>query len=498
MKRYKKLIILGAILLAAIIAVVVITQINVYKEKIDSTVETIITIDPDEVTSLSWNYGEEGLSFHKDSESEDESDDALWLYDEDSEFPVDASKISELLSPFEEFETEFTIEDVEDYAQYGLDEPMCTVTIVNGDETLEVKFGNYSTMDEERYVSIGDGKVYLASVDPTENFDIELKDMIKNDEIPSLTDPSDISFAGSENYSIYRDESGKLSCCLDDVYFRDEEGETQAFDTDYVENLLSEIEGLDEGEYVTYNATDEEISKYGLDSPDLTTTVTYVSESEDSDDEEDAEKTYSTFEISFSKSDEVTEEKETTTSEEETDSEEADSEEEEESEYDAYVRIGDSKIIYKISSSDYEALTAVSYDDLRHTNVYTAGTEQMEGVDVTLNGEDYSFVLGKSKDEDSEDEDAFFYNDEEIDFSDFETYLEALVVNEFTDEEPEKDEEISLKIKLSNDNFPEVDIELYTYDGTNCLAVLDGKTLGLVSRASVVSLIESVNELVLN
>ena len=36
------------------------------------------------------------------------------------------------------------------------------------------------------------------------------------------------------------------------------------------------------------------------------------------------------------------------------------------------------------------------------------------------------------------------------------------------------------------------------YDGTNCLAVVDGTPVSLVARADVVDLIEAVNEIVLN
>lgn len=37
-------------------------------------------------------------------------------------------------------------------------------------------------MDSQRYVSIGDGNVYLAVNDPMDYFDVTLSDMILNDE----------------------------------------------------------------------------------------------------------------------------------------------------------------------------------------------------------------------------------------------------------------------------------------------------------------------------
>ena len=74
-----------------------------------------------------------------------------------------------------------------------------------GEENYEILLGNYSEMDEERYVSIGDGNVYLVQDDPLDSFDIELSDMIRQNEIPEMESVTEIQFAGSENYkAVYR------------------------------------------------------------------------------------------------------------------------------------------------------------------------------------------------------------------------------------------------------------------------------------------------------
>ena len=510
MKRYKKLIILGGVLVLCLIAVFVVTRINVYKEKISSTVETILEIDADTVTSLSWSYGDNALAFHKDEESSTD-DEAVWTYDDDEAFPVDEVKISDLLYPFSEFTTEFTIDEVEDYGQYGLDDPMCVITIVTDDTTVEIKFGDYSTMDQERYVSIGDGKVYLATKDPTDDFDLELKDMIQDDDLPDFDEVSDVKFAGIENYDIYSDETGTLSWCEDDIYFTDVDGEAEAFDTTKVTKILNLIHGMDQSEYVTYNATDDELAQYGLDDPELTVTVNYVSETIEDEDDEDAEpeKVYSEFTISLSRSaEDKAAIEEAGESEEESGSDDEDAES-----YDGYVRVGDSQIIYKISAADFTSLTAVSYDDLRHDELFTADFDQVNKIDIELNGESYSFEKGTPESEegdseedsetsttaaDEEESEEFCYDGEAISVLDFETALEAITYNGFTDTAADQDAEISLKLYLDNENFPEIDITLYRYDGSFCRAEVDGRMIGIVSRSSVVDLIETVNAIVLD
>lgn len=53
-------------------------------------------------------------------------------------------------------------------------------------------------------------------------------------------------------------------------------------------------------------------------------------------------------------------------------------------------------------------------------------------------------------------------------------------------------------VYLDNENFPKVEIELYRYDGDDCLAVVDGEPVSFVQRSNVVDLIEAVYGIVLD
>ena len=57
---------------------------------------------------------------------------------------------------------------------------------------------------------------------------------------------------------------------------------------------------------------------------------------------------------------------------------------------------------------------------------------------------------------------------------------------------------IRLKVHLELEGDPTVTIDLYRYDGSNCLAVVDGEPVSLVPRSAVVDLVEAVNAIVLN
>ena len=489
MKRFKKVFILLGVIAVVCVATVIVTHIEEKKEQIQNTDEVIISVDPDSVTSLSWEYESTSLSFSRND---------VWQWDEDTAFPVNEEKINDLLEIFEDFGAAFIIEDVEDFGQYGLEDPTCTIRFRAEQESYEVVLGAYSTMDSQRYVSIGDGNVYLVKTDPFDSYEIELSDTILHDETPSFDKLTKITFDGTENYTITYEEESSATYCASDLYFTQKDGKTMPLDTYRVEDYCADISLLNLKNYVSYNVTEEELAACGLDTPELTVTVDYTVN--DKDDDGNEIETPETFVLHIGRN------QEELTAKEEAEAAAAAAEEAgEEPETDpdtlsvtAYARVGDSQLVYKISETDYNTLTAVAYNDLRHTEVLTADFADVTQIDITLDGKNY--IITSEIPEDSEEEEparVYSYNGEEITVTNLRSKLSTLTVNSFTSDLPEDKEEIILIFHLENENYPQVKVELYRCDGTNCLAVVDGETLGLVSRSSVVDLIEAVNSIVL-
>lgn len=471
MKRSKRLFILLGVFAVICVSTVVLMQTEENKEKIKNSGEIVLEVSSDNVTSLSWEYGDTSLAFHKDDK---------WLYDEDEAFPVDEEKIHDLLEPFESFGVSFIIEDVTDYGMYGLDEPICTIQFTADEQPYEITLGDFSNMDSERYVSIGDGNVYLAKNDPLDQYDAVLKDMIKHDDDLAYDKINQIKFEGAEEYTIFYDEESDATYCADDVYFTERDGETLPLDTNLVGSYLENLTTLNPINYVSYNVTDEELASYHLDNPELTITVDYLYEDDDKNEVSD------TFVISVSRDPEKL-----------AAAEEAEKNEEDPEEVTGYVRIGESQIIYEISEYVCDSLFAASYDELRHRKVLTADFEDIYQLDISLEGNNYTVLADKE----DENERIWTYQEEEIEITDIKTSLKNLSADNadsFVVEDSSGTEEISLTVYLDNETYPSVKIELYRYDGTNCLAKVDGKTFALIPRSDVVDLIEAVNSIVLN
>ena len=465
MTRSKRLMILLAVLAVACAAAFAALGWQQRQEQITVSGEVVLTIDPDSVTALAWTCGETSLAFTRDGEGN-------WSYDGDGAFPVDPAAMEDLLSPFAPFSAAFVIEDVEDEGQYGLDDPECTVTIATADQTWEIRLGDTSAVDGQRYLSFEEGTVCLAAEDPMGTYEIGLSDCILNDEVPAMDRVTALTFSGAENYKIFYQEDGAAySYCAGDVYFTERDGETLPLDTGRVEDYLSALATLDLTDYMTYSATDDELEQFGLADPELTVAVDYAPE----DGEEN-----STFFLHLSR-----DPKELAQAEE-------DAGEDEEETITAYARVGDSPIVYAVTGLSYLDLRAASYDDLRHREVLTADFDDVTGLDVTLEGEGYAFAAqGMGEDR------TWTWEGREVDLADVQAAVEALSASEFTDAAPGGQEEISLTVHLDNEAFPQVEIALYRQDGASCLAEVDGEAVCLVDRSAVVELMEAVRAVVL-
>lgn len=480
MKRYKRLYILLAVLVVACGVTFAVSRIQEHRELVRTSDEIILELPTDSVTAVSWTYEDETLAFHRGETS--------WLYDEDETFPVDGEKLEEMLSRFAAFGVAFVIEDVEDFGQYGLDDPVCTIDITADEQTYEITLGDFSALDEQRYVSIGDGHVYLVQTDPLDDFDAQLSDMIDNDEIPAFDTVTALTFTGEDSYAVSMEEDGE-SYREADIYFTEtEDGAVLPLDTGKVEDYLDALEGLTLDEYVSYNAGEADLSAWGLDAPALTVTVDYLDENEEAGS--------FTLQIGVEPQEE-TEAGDTEPEAAEGEDPEATAEPEEEEEVTAYARVGESGIIYQLLDSDQQALMAAGRDDLRHAEVIPAEFEDIAQITVSLEGETYE-VMAETDGEDEDSETVYTYAGEELDIAALRSALNALEAESFTDESPTEKEEISLTLRLNLEGDPEVRIQLYRYDGSNCLAVVDGTPLALVPRSQVVDLIEAVNAFALN
>lgn len=476
MKRNKKIGILCGIFACVSLAAFGVSRYEKQKEIIKNSDEIIMEIKNEEVKALSWECDTGTFAFHRD-------ENGRWIYDQDEEFPVDEERIGKLLELFEEFGVSFVIEEVEDFGQYGLDTPVCSIHMETESEDYQILLGNYSAMDSQRYVSIGDGNAYLVKTDPLDRFEVRIQDMILHDEMPKLEDAAQIEFSGAESETIIYEEDSSDTYYSGDVYFLKEDETMLPLDTSAVRNYLYTIEDLKLKDYVNYKTSEEELASYGLEEPSLSVMIDYMGTEEETDEE-----VKKTFVLHIGR-DPKEQEEET----EHTEDEEEGGEDGREEEVTAYARVGESKIVYRLTTEQYKSLTDISYDSLRHQELFWAEFSDVYQLDILLEGSSYT-ITSEQKGEDR----TWYYQDEELEMADIRSAIKGLKARSFTDQTPNQKEEISLIIYLDNENYPEVHIQLYRYDGKDCIAVVDGEPAAFVERSCVVELMEAVDSVVLN
>lgn len=292
------------------------------------------------------------------------------------------------------------------------------------------------------------------------------KEIIKNsDEIIMEIKKEDVKVLSWEcdmgSFAFHRDENGSW------LYDEDEEFPV---DKEKIENLLELFEEFG----VAFMIEEvEDFEQYGLDTPELSVVFEYADIGEDKDKE--TKETFALYIGRDPKEQEV---------------EESDKDTEEE--VTTYARIGESKIIYQLTTEQYKKLKEITYDTLRHQELFWADFSDIYQFDILLENTSYT-ITSKLEGENRN----WYYQDEELEIANIQSAIRGLRASSFTDKAPDQKEEINLTIYLDNENFPKVHIQLYRYDGEECIATVDGKAVAFVGRNRVVDLMEAVNSIVL-
>lgn len=440
MKRQKNLLILLGVLAGLCAVILLVTGVQKHIDKITTVDKDIVDLDTDSVTKISWTSGGKTLTYEKT--------DDVWQQSDDAAFPVDQEKLQELLQRFAPLNAGFEISDVQDYGQYGLDSPEVTVTLTTADGDTVVKFGSYSTMDSKRYVTLGDGAVYLISDDVASELSTDRDEYLCADSVPAYDTITSITAAGKTTFTAqYLPDATPLYTDTYDYYAVDGDSYT-ALSTQKIKDFVSKMAALPIDDYATYRASQENLADYGMDTPTVTYTVQYTQD-----------KTDGSFTLALGKKGDA-----------------------------CYARMNNSEIIFKLTEEEYDDLTATDADALRPDEALSLDWDAVKSMAFTVDGTTYT-VEHKG--------DTFTINGDEVDFDVVKQAVDGLKISEYNRETTDKKQELAFTVTLDNKEHPELTLTIQQYDGENCLVTLNGTTLGFALRSNVVSLTEAVNAITL-
>lgn len=461
MKRSKKLLGLLSVLALFIVAAYIAHVTNPENKVDDTTTDadvkyTILTIEPDMVKTLSWTYESQVLTF---THTED-----TWSYVDDSTFPLDSSYIDSMLSSLNGIQASKIIEDVTDLSMYGLDEPVCSISVDAGG-AYAILIGNETALDGLRYVSIGDDNVYLVEDALLTSFSYGLYDLLAKESVPAMSDLVNVSITSETNSLLieYLAESG-LAYSDEYVWFLKDGDTYLTLDTELTGALVGNITGLSFGECVDYNADDEELASYGLTAPMVTAAVSYT--------EADETKTFALELGSYIDGS-------------------------------CYARIAGSRMVYLVDGTISDTLMYTGYSELQPDEVLIMDWDTVTKVVVSLDGTDYTFNKTSKpvidENENVTEEIIYTLNGSEAEIESVLTSLTSLSSIGYSNgTTPERSAEVSFVIYRDTESFAETTLTFYQYDSSSCLVSLNGETTVFVAREDIVAIIEAINAVVLN
>ena len=267
MKRGKKLLVLTLVLCLLAAAAAAASRLNPEGEETAGEETVIFTVDTGTVTKLSWRCQDQTLTFTRNGN--------CWSY-EDPAFPVNQTNLDSLLVTLSELTASKTIADVEDLGEYGLDEAGWEIWVSDGAGEYHLTLGDETGVSAERYLSLGDGNVYLVDSAVTEKFSAGLYDLIQMEQIPDLSDMTrfTVRTAGGE-LDIAYEQSGDAA-----FWYLAADESKQALDEDKVAALTDLIGELSWNSCADYNAGAEALAPYGLAEPAVTVQVGYLADVE--------------------------------------------------------------------------------------------------------------------------------------------------------------------------------------------------------------------------
>ncbi len=464
MKRGKKLLLLCLTLI--VVAGAALAAVKFIPDETVEETETIAvyTVTAEDIDALAWDYEGESLSFDYGG--------SVWSYTDDADFPLQQSYLSAMTSAVSEITATKVIEAVDDLAEYGLDEPVCSITVTSGDAATTIDIGDETSLDGLRYVSVGDGNVYLVSSDLLTNFSYGLYDLVSMESLPDMSDLVSLRVERPSGTLVidYLEDSG-LAYTDRYSYFAEDGEDYVTLGSEPAYNFIYQITGLSWSSCVNYAADDEALAACGLDSPSVTVTVDYIETTEVETNETDEDGNAIT---------------ETRTEEKSLTLELGDYADD-----GCYARIAGSDMVYLIDASICDSLLYTSISELEPAEILLLDWDGMTGFDISLDGETYSVSM-----EYSEDENDYLYtlDGESLDFDDVLDQIEAL-----TNEGDASDASLSLGELISftfrAEGWDDVELVIYSYDSSTCVAVINGEVLRFTSRTDAEEICDAVSAL---
>ena len=271
--KERRLITVLSVILAILSAALLIVLGIRYRQSRDAVQDPAAQAAGSTYASLSVYSGSATLSFSI-------QEDGTWVWDDDTEFPLDDSTIESMMDLLSDLTPQQVLSDPESLESYELDAPSASISAVKVDQsTVSVTFGKATTDGTSRYAMMNDdaSTIYIFADTLYQALQTPIYDMMTLPELPELPESSisSISIQGPGE-----DAQPLLLAAqhTDDGATTWLSGGEDVTDNASVQALLEDLGQMQIARCVDYRPSDEAASICGFDAPDALVQVTYTTE----------------------------------------------------------------------------------------------------------------------------------------------------------------------------------------------------------------------------
>ena len=442
----------------------VLKSLNLSKEETEqeAAVKTVFEIDAKDISEIKLEHNGKTSTFLHEND--------VWSYAEDEAFPLSESAMLDFVSNVTSIESSREIENPEDAAEYGLDNPEVKVTVQNkeGKEVLlelgddnEAVGGFYMKKDGEK-------PIYLVDSTVKQKLCIEIQDLAETEEIPSISSTEikkvEIDKDGITT-RLKKDEASETGWTYEKIQAGKNVASVAA-DSGKVSSLMGNYSGVTWQEFVSYDKNN--LADYGLDAPVAVSVDYEVTETAEEDDEEAAEETKIVKNVVFyiGKQNEAG---------------------------DYYAMLKDGKYIYTISAGTAEGIMTINESDLVSSLVADYSFADLDKVTFVRNNETY---VATKKEEKSEQK--YYLNDKEVDKTVFSEFFSKVTSMEWQSRsiEAETNNPSEMTIMFEKNGGMKVTVDYYSYDANFYLIVDSKGNKMLANKMKVREMLEAFDSMI--
>lgn len=450
--------------------------------------------------------------------------DGRWVDAEDPAFPLDESYAEEMADALSDMRSERSVTG--EPSEYGLDDPLCVVTArdAQGAE-LTLQIGDKNKTTGLYYVRVeGQSDIYTVSSSAVMPFLSARYDRIEAEEFPEIETDSverlSVTANGRSRTLLHLPEGSKSAYTSAYTWFEQTADGLAPVSAEGAENAAQEALGVVCLGTVRYDATAEDMTRFGLDDPAVSIEVTYTQSAQTTLDAQARLRVQALTELTNLEKYGLLDDWRV----EETPEDPAGrirrawsgEQEGEERDYEvthvkrltvwasapdadgnSYLRHSGSSRIYSVSSSYAKALTGLLSANLRDDSVCLVEAGRVNRLTVSAGGTTKVIDVDRTPVPDEEgvlkENTAYRLGAEEIDSAQFDRFisrLNLLQAEAFTDSSDVGSVYMTVIFEQSSARYPSLTLTLYTYDSSFYRASFAGREDMLVSRRDVEALTE--------